>query len=178
MKLNISQAINWASDKHNQLGAVVAVSASSLSLLLSTVYNLAPCTLCYWQRIFLYPLAFIYIGALWRDDKKTYVYALPLAVLGFGFAAYHYALQRGWIELAEACVGGVSCTSVYLEYFGFFTIPLGALLGFAAIIAISLMQLKQSPSSVSRDFGRKLQPVVLAVLAIALVVVLVLETTF
>lgn len=163
--------------QYNQLGAIVALSASSLSLMLSTAFNLTPCTLCYWQRIFLYPLAFIYIGALWRQDTKTYIYSLPLSTAGAGFALYHYALQRDWLSLAESCSSGVSCTSVYLEYFGFFTIPFGALLGFGAIIAISIMQLRSNEEPKKTSFTKQLQPVVLAVLTIVFVASLTLQSS-
>ena len=128
----------------------------------------------------MYPLAFIFVSALLRKDKLTFIYSLPLSVLGAGFAGYHYALQRGWIALAESCAGGVSCTDQYIEYFGFFTIPFGALLGFMALIVIGIMQAKQAKFTLKSSldqFVKQVQPVVLAILAIMLVVILTLETT-
>jgi len=162
----------------NQLGAIVALSASTLSLLSSTVFNLIPCTLCYWQRIFMYPLAFIYIGAMWRQDAKTYTYSLPLAIGGAGFAAYHYALQMGWIKLAESCVGSVSCTEIYLQFAGFFTIPLASLIGFAVVIVLSIIQWRNQDSpaaSNQQSFTKQLQPVIVATLAIVLLASYVLQ---
>ena len=149
----------------NQLGATVAVSSLAISLVISIYFELLPCTLCYWQRIFMYPLAFIYAAALWRRDTKTYLYTLPLAALGFGFSAFHYGLQRGWISLAEACVSGISCSTKLLEVAGFITIPLGALVGFLVVIVISVIQLRNQPAVLKQKLADQLKPVVIAVLA-------------
>ena len=124
----------------------------------------------------MYPMAFIYVGALLINDKKTFVYTLPMSVLGVGFAGYHYALQRDWIKLAESCINGVSCTDQYIEFFGFVTIPFGALLGFIALVVIGVLQAREEGLDVSNSaFIKRLQPVVLGVLAIILITVAVLE---
>lgn len=107
------------------------------SLFFSEVMGLAPCVLCWWQRIFMYPLVVILLLGLYPLDLKVIRYSLPLAVIGLGFAIYHYLLYSGYIpqDLAP-CGEGPSCTEISLELFGFITIPMLAIIAYSAIIAL------------------------------------------
>lgn len=113
---------------------VVALTSTFGSLYSSEIAHLVPCVLCWYQRIFMYPLVILIAVGILIKDKKLPLYVLPLSIIGTGFALYHYLLQRGIIpdELGP-CVLGVSCTTRYIEWFGFITIPFLSLLSFVTI---------------------------------------------
>lgn len=115
---------------------VLAAGASLGSLFFSEVMELPPCTLCWYQRIFMFPLAIVLtVGAL-TADRGCLRYALPLAIGGWLVAAYHVLLQVGILsEEAAPCQQGVSCTEVQFALLGFASIPVLSLFAFSAITA-------------------------------------------
>lgn len=123
------------------------VAAATLgSLFFSEVMELPPCSLCWAQRIFMFPLAIILLFALFPFDPRVVRYALPLAVIGGAIALYHLLLQFGIIpESAAPCRQGVSCADAQVEILGFVSIPMLSLLVFATVTALLLLlQRRQS----------------------------------
>lgn len=107
------------------------------SLFFSYVMEFAPCVLCWYQRIFLFPLVIILAVGLFPFDKSVVKYALPLAVAGWFTAAYHNLLYAGIIpESIQPCTRGVSCTEEYIDLLGFMSIPMLSLLSFTTIIIL------------------------------------------
>ena len=118
---------------------LIAVSATLGSLFFSEVMERVPCVLCWYQRIAMFPLAFIFTVGLLPLDVRCVRYALPIAVAGWATAMYHCLLYLGVIpESMQPCTQGVSCADVKIELIGFVTIPLLSLLGFTLIIALLL----------------------------------------
>ncbi len=110
------------------------------SLFFSYVMNFAPCVLCWYQRICLFPLVLILAVGLFPLDKNVVKFALPLAIAGWLTALYHNLLYSGVIpETIQPCSQGVSCTEKYIDLFGFLTIPMLALLSFTTIIALLII---------------------------------------
>ncbi|OKY77015.1 MAG: disulfide bond formation protein B [Desulfobulbaceae bacterium DB1] len=110
------------------------------SLFFSQVMDFAPCLLCWYQRIFLFPLVIILARGLFPLDKNVVKYALPLAVAGWLAALYHNLLYSGIIpESIQPCSQGVSCTEKYIELFGFLTIPGLSLLSFSLTIVLLII---------------------------------------
>lgn len=123
-----------------------AVAAGSLigSLVMSEVANFIPCTLCWWQRVFMFPIAFITTTAVLRKDKNIGYYALPLAITGGIISTYHSLLQWGIIKEAIldcSLTGAVSCAKPQIMWFGFISIPFMALCCFVAIIVLAWLSL-------------------------------------
>jgi disulfide bond formation protein DsbB len=124
---------------------VVSVSVLG-SLFFSYVMEFPPCVLCWYQRIFLFPLVLILAVGLFPLDKKVVKYALPLAVAGWLTAAYHNLLYVGIIpESIQPCSKGVSCTEEYINLFGFLSIPMLSLLSFTTIIALLIIFYRRTP---------------------------------
>lgn len=123
----------------------VIASVSTLgSLFFSEIMDLPPCALCWYQRVFMFPLVFILLVGLFPVDKNIVKYALPLAIAGWGFAFYHYLLYTGVIpESIQPCSQGVSCSETYLDLFGFLTIPMLSLISFSVIIALLLILIRR-----------------------------------
>jgi disulfide bond formation protein DsbB len=118
------------------LAFAVAATATAGSLYLSEVAGFIPCTLCWYQRIAMYPLVIILGIAAWRGDADVRRYVIPLAAIGAGIAAYHVALQRLPGLPSGACALDAPCTLIYVERLGFVTIPVMALIGFVAILTL------------------------------------------
>ncbi len=117
------------------------------SLFFSEVMHRAPCVLCWYQRIFMFPLAFILTVGLFPFDYRCVRYALPIAITGWGLALYHCLLYLGFIpKTLQPCTQGVSCAEVKLELFSFVTIPLLSLFAFSLIIALLLAVRKGTKS--------------------------------
>lgn len=114
---------------------IVAVVATGGSLYFSEVRLFAPCTLCWYQRILMYPLVILLGIASYRQDKGIIPYALPLSIFGGGIALFHYLEQKvpgfGVPNLCRA--GGVPCNTDYINWLGFITIPFLALIAFTLI---------------------------------------------
>lgn len=115
----------------------VSVGATFGSLILSDIMDLPPCMLCWWQRIFMYPIAFIMSVAILRKDNNGVYYVLPLALVGAVTAFYHSLLQ--WHVITETVVnctanGNVSCADAEFSYLGFITIPFMSFISFAGIL--------------------------------------------
>src|SRR3977135_3040304 len=112
----------------------VALAAMLGSLYFSNIRNFPPCVLCWYQRIFIYPLVFIIGVGIFRKDKKLYQYVLPLSIIGLGISIYNNLLYYGILpESIAPCGNGVSCTTKFVEYFGFVTIPFLSMCAFIAI---------------------------------------------
>ena len=118
---------------------VASVSATG-SLFFSHVMEFAPCVLCWYQRIFLFPLVIILAVGLFPFDKSVVKYGLPLAIAGWLTALYHNLLYAGIIpESIQPCSQGVSCTEEYIDLFGFLSIPMLSLLSFTTIITLLIL---------------------------------------
>ncbi|MGD9563597.1 MAG: disulfide oxidoreductase [Pyrinomonadaceae bacterium] len=117
----------------------LALLSTAGSLFFSEVMGLAPCVLCWYQRIAMYPLVIIIGIGIVSNDTKWKRYALPLSLIGLGIAVYHNLIYYGVIpESLTPCTQGVSCSERQLEWLGFITIPLMGLLSFLLISALVL----------------------------------------
>jgi len=121
-------------------GAWLIAALSTLgSLFFSEVMELVPCVLCWYQRIFLFPLAIILLVGLFPLDRNVVRYALPIASIGLLFTLYHCLLFYGFIpETMQPCTQGVSCSDDSMVLFGFLPIPLLSLAAFSSIIVLLL----------------------------------------
>ncbi|WP_244639040.1 disulfide bond formation protein B [Bosea sp. ANAM02] len=115
---------------------ILAVVASLGALFIGEVIGQAPCSLCWHQRAFMFPLAVLLAVASFRGDTGAWRYALPLAAIGMLIAGFHSLLYAGLIpENIQPCTQGPSCASAEMTLFG--TLPL-PVLSFAAFVAIAL----------------------------------------
>ena len=118
---------------------IAGVSALG-ALFFSEIMQLPPCTLCWYQRNFMFPLVLILPIGLFPLDRKVVRYALPLAVGGWLFAVFHMLLVTGVIpEKLEPCMQGVPCSERVIDWFGFVTIPLLSVAAFSTIIALLVL---------------------------------------
>lgn len=114
----------------------VALACMLGSLFLSDIAGIEPCKLCWYQRIAMYPVVVLTAVGLWRRDTGVAWYALPLCVVGGTIAAWHYG-EHVWTVLHPAdptvpcSFDGISCALPPYWHFGYVSVPLMALTGFA-----------------------------------------------
>jgi disulfide bond formation protein DsbB len=130
----------------NALWFAFAVAAISLagSLYFSEGAHFVPCELCWYQRIAMYPLVPVLAVAAWRNDVGVRAYALPLAVIGGLISTYHVLLERFPSLETGACDPDNPCSLIWVERFGYMTIPTMALSAFA-LIAVLLIVARPVP---------------------------------
>jgi disulfide bond formation protein DsbB len=108
---------------------LITAGAAVASLYYSEIVGWAPCTLCWYQRIFIYPSAVV-LGIAWRrNDRQIYRYAGPLLLIGATIALYHYLYQNFSFIPTVCRIDGASCKQDYVRAFGFVSIPLMSLVG-------------------------------------------------
>ena len=118
---------------------LIATISTLGSLFFSEVMELVPCVLCWYQRIFMFPLVIILLVGLFPLDKNVVKYALPIAVIGLLFTVYHGLLFFGFIpENLQPCSQGISCADDSMVLFGFLPIPLLSLTSYIIMIALLL----------------------------------------
>ncbi len=118
-------------------GWLVAAASTLGALFFSEVMELPPCVLCWYQRIFMFPLVLVLPLGLFPFDAKVVRYALPLAAGGWLVALYHLLLVAGWIpESAGPCVQGVPCSELQVQWLGFVNIPLLSFVAFSTLAAL------------------------------------------
>lgn len=116
---------------------LIATASTLGALFFGEVMKLPPCSLCWYQRIFMFPMMLVLPFGLLPFDRKVVRSVLPLAGIGLVLAALHVLIVEGIIpERIAPCRQGVPCSETVIEWFGFVTIPLLSLLAFATITAL------------------------------------------
>jgi disulfide bond formation protein DsbB len=117
---------------------LVALVATIGSLYYSDVRHFPPCTLCWYQRIAMYPLVFMLAIATWRGDTGIRPYALTLSLMGLFWSGYH--LLEQWVPgfAPSVCRGPIPCN---IEFIPSFPIPLQAAIAFI-LISIALFMVR------------------------------------
>ncbi len=128
---DIAQVAPW-------LAFATAATATAGSLYYSEIADFTPCKLCWFQRICMYPLVVVLAVALRRGDRSVAAYGVPLCGLGAAVSIYHYQLQLFPDQASGVCTLEAPCSASEVWEFGFISIPLMALSGFAAVATLLL----------------------------------------
>jgi disulfide bond formation protein DsbB len=117
---------------------LIALVSMLGSLYYSEIVGYPPCSLCWYQRIAMYPLVVIMGIAAWKGDSAIRRYVVPIMVIGGVLALYQYII--GYVPDAEilGCTLDVSCTERYIWEFGFVDFPFMSFVGFSLMIALML----------------------------------------
>ena len=118
---------------------IVSLVATFGSLYFSEVLGFVPCTLCWYQRIMMYPFVILLGIASYRNRTEIIPYVLPLSIFGGLISLWHYAQQKiPFLGQVIQCKIGVPCNESYINWLGFITIPFLALIAFI-LITVFLM---------------------------------------
>ena len=113
-----------------------SLAATLGAVFIGEVLGQTPCVLCWYQRIAMFPSAWILGVACLTNDRRVGRYALPLALIGAVIALWHSLLYAGIVK--EALVpcqrNGPSCTDSAMLTFSGVPIPYLAFACFTAIM--------------------------------------------
>jgi len=123
------------------LGFLVTFSASLFSLIYSEVVGFVPCLLCWYARIFMFPMTIMFGTAMYYKDRGVLKYILPIFTFGFALSIYHnvmyYFADTGNIPCDAS---GVSCYQQLIsEYGGYISIPMLSLTSLVALLILILV---------------------------------------
>jgi disulfide bond formation protein DsbB len=138
-KLLDEKVIPFLSKNSIVVSLIVASTATLGSLFYSDVLGYAPCKLCWYQRIFMYPQMVLFFVAYVRKETHIFAYGMILSVIGAVIAMYHYLLQINIVSEIVPCstVGySVSCSDNFGLQYGYITIPMMALTAFILLIGV------------------------------------------
>ncbi|OYY67246.1 MAG: disulfide bond formation protein B [Burkholderiales bacterium 28-67-8] len=116
---------------------LIALLATAGALFLGEVMGMAPCVLCWYQRIAMFPLVVILGLGLLEADGRSIRYAWPFAWAGWSLAVYHCAVFWGVVtEGLVPCGKGGSCADAEVQVAGVVPIPLLSAIAFTGILAL------------------------------------------
>ena len=123
---------------------VVALIATLSSLYFGEILKWEPCSLCWYQRICLFPLSIILGMATYRKDFGVSIYLIPQVVIGLLIAIYQYIYPHiaPYIGQVKLCTLDKDCSDIYFEILGFITMPLLSALGFLVILWFLIVSFK------------------------------------
>jgi len=134
-----AKAREWFGVEAMTLALVVAAVSMTGSLWFSYGADFVPCTLCWYQRICMYPLVPLIGAGLFLRDGRVRVYAGVLAAIGLAISTYHIILERYPSLESSVCDRNNPCTLIWVRRFGYLTIPTMAASAFALIIVCALV---------------------------------------
>ena len=126
---------------------IFLLSAASVAgtLLIQYLGLLNPCLLCWWQRIFMYPIVIISFIAIIKNTDVSEIadYVLALSIFGGAVALYQHLLQMLPAGSLIPCDAAGDCAVRSVFEFGFVTIPWMALSVFAFFIFVAFVSRKK-----------------------------------
>lgn len=137
-KNNFAKLRKLVTDNYIAIVFLFAVLATAGSLFYSEIAEYIPCKLCWWQRIFMYPMSIISFIALIKNDLSVKKYLLPLSIIGFVIAVYH-SLMQAFPEALKCSEELAKCNIKNFAAYGYITIPVMAATVFAIIILTLLL---------------------------------------
>jgi disulfide bond formation protein DsbB len=138
----------WAQGFALPLAATIALVTTLGSLYYSEVAGYPPCTLCWYQRIAIYPQVIVLGVAAWRRDTQVWRTAVPLAAIGALISIWHIVIEQV-PSLAGPCDPANPCTITWVEEFGFLTVPTMALVAGLSFIALTLLAHREASPAAS-----------------------------
>jgi disulfide bond formation protein DsbB len=127
-KQNVSRKIlDFVGGFALRIGFVASLGALVGSVMYSNIVGFDPCFLCWWERIFLYPLVIIYGVGLYVKEKSVWIYSAFFSVIAVLISGYHSYIRLAGSESSLCVESAVSCTKQYVSGYGYVNIPTMAL---------------------------------------------------
>ena len=120
------------------IGLLFSLGGTVLSLYYDSL-GFPACSLCWWQRVFLYSQVVLFALALWKRDSSIADYSIALSVCGGIVALYQHYLQMGGTSVVPCPADisqGMDCAQRFLFEFNYITFPLMSFTLFAFLIIL------------------------------------------
>jgi len=132
------------------LAWVLALIGTLGSLYFGEIMNLPICTLCWFQRIFLFPLVWILGVAAFVHDHRVRIYAAPLAFIGILFTLPQILQSFFPMMFATPLCGVNTICGESPLIFGFISLSWMSFILFVLIFIFLLLAGRQEPRKKSR----------------------------
>jgi len=122
-----------------------SLMASVMTLVYSEVFLQEPCSLCWFQRVFMYGITLMSAIALYfREERNITKYIVTFSFIGAIFALYQHAEQILALKGTHLpCpTSGADCSKMTLFEYGHITFPWMAVVMFVSFIIIIFLQKK------------------------------------
>ncbi len=119
-----TSVLGWISRNANILLASIFIGATIGSFIYQYGFGFEPCLLCWYQRIFIIPIAILALTGDLRESKLIQKQVLVLAIIGFAIALFHNYIDIFPTGLDVCGATGPSCLMRYVYEFGYITIPM------------------------------------------------------
>lgn len=120
-----------------ELALLVALIATTGSQFTSQILGWAPCELCWYQRVFMFPLTPILGATIIVENRNLEKLSIALAAIGAPIALFHHLLVR--FDPTQGCGFALPCSMQYQFDLGVIAIrpmylPLLSFIAFSLII--------------------------------------------
>ncbi len=113
---------------------IISLIATLSAIYIGEVMGQTPCTLCWYQRICMFPLVLILGAGSFNNEPAVIKYSLPLALAGLAIAGYHSMTYAGIIPAPLVpCGQGVSCSGAEMTLLGVLPLPYLSSIAFITI---------------------------------------------
>lgn len=135
MKEHLSLCIAWG----------IACVAVCCSVYVSESFGLENCTLCWLQKMCMYPLAIILGMAVYNHSYAIIPYVMPQVYIGFALASYQTGIQTKFFQdFLSFCQGSTNCLEPTTIGLGFVTLPILSTCAFCIIMGCLLFSNRQA----------------------------------
>jgi disulfide bond formation protein DsbB len=138
--------ISFVAKHSHLLLAVIFIGGVVGSLIYEHIFLYPPCILCWYQRLAIFPIAFLSVTGKIKQNIVLRKQIWMLAIYGFMVALFHNYLDIFQPSGLDVCgADGVSCNARYVYEFGYITIPMmsGTILLAGIILMIVLNRYPQ-----------------------------------
>lgn len=126
---------------------LIAIASTTFAMIYQLYYELDVCILCWWQRIFIFPIDIVILVSIWKKIRGNHIITGLLALGGTFFAGYHYYYHFIWwvlkLPVFLPCEQGwllPACTDHNgVLTFGFITIPFMSLVVLLTMLWLSFL---------------------------------------
>lgn len=134
--------------KHSLLLAFLgSLGAMTGSLIYSEILKYEPCTLCWYQRILMYPQVFMILIAFTKKfSHEIWYYIRGLSIIGAIISFYHFVIKMTGsspFPCSAFSVNGSDCVKQLVVEFGYINIPMMSFTIFIFLIILSFYATKK-----------------------------------
>lgn len=126
---------------YRELAFLQALVAVSGSMYLSEFVGIAPCELCWYQRVLIFPTVLLIGVALFLDKEDLADYIISLMALGLPLSLYHYFVQM--TQASTGCSTAVSCSTTQILEYGYITVPMMSITFFLTMILFMVFEYRE-----------------------------------
>lgn len=130
---------SWVRELALPLATAMTAVAAGGSVFASEAAGYVPCALCWYQRFAMYPLPLILGFAAFKGSERIWRIAIPIAAVGAVISSWHIAVEQWPLLGGDVCDPEAPCAVLWINEFGFLTLPTMALIGFVAVIVLTLL---------------------------------------